>query len=316
VSDLGSEAARKTRMLDDVDRQPSAVTVGFFDGVHRGHQAIIRRARRHAGGRLRTVVLTFDRHPMATIAPDKAPKLLMTHSRRLRTLWDQEVDEVVALPFTREVAGLAPDAFVEQVLVGRLGAEHVVVGANFRFGRAAAGDRSTLEDLGGRLGFSVDGVSILSLAGTAISSSEIRSRVGSGDVEWASRALGRPHVLEGPVVKGAGRGRDLGVPTVNIDVGDEVVIPGHGIYAGHVWTPSGCVPAAASIGVRPTFSEEEVAVEAHLIDWDGDLYGAHVALELRHRLRDERAFTTVEDLIAQMRRDIDAARTLLGGAGR
>lgn len=312
-----SNGATAARGPEEIEASPSAVAIGFFDGVHRGHQMIVRRARRAAqvgGAGLRPVMLTFDRHPMATVAPDRVPPLLMEHPRRCRTLADLGAT-VVALPFTRDTSQLEPEQFVHEVLVQGIGARHVIVGANFRFGRRASGDTDALRRLGDEHGFSIEIVNLLSLGDTPISSTEIRASLDRGDVAWAARALGRPHVLEGDVVTGDRRGRELGVPTVNVAVDPAIQLPAHGVYAGFAQTPQGRLPAATSIGVRPTFDGDDVTVEAHLIDWDGDLYGQHVAVEVRHRLRDERAFADTDELIAQMRRDIEETRTLLARAG-
>lgn len=307
---------RLVRSLEDVPRGPSVVTVGFYDGVHRGHQAIIRRALRAARSRgVRAVALTFDRHPMRVVRPQEVPPLLMTHERRLATTAALGVDTVVALPFTEEVASLAPEAFVEHVLVGTLDAREVVVGTNFRFGARAAGDVGTLSALGGERGYEVDAVGLVTTGGAPISSTAIREHIGAGDVAWAARALGRAHLVEGVVGEGDRRGRELGVPTANVAVDPAIQLPAVGIYAGRVLLDDGSrVPAATSIGRRPTFGGDAVTVEAHLIDWDGDLYGRQVAVEVRHRLRDEERFTDAEALVAQMRRDVADARRLLGTA--
>ncbi len=309
---------RLVRSLDAASGGPSVVTIGFYDGVHRGHQAIIRRALRAARSRgVRAVALTFDRHPMRVVRPEEAPPLLMTHERRLATTAALGVDTVVALPFTEEVAELPPEAFVDDVLVGALGAREVVVGANFRFGRRAAGDVETLSALGRDRGYEVDAVGLVVTGGTPISSTAIRARVAGGDVAWAARALGRSHVVEGVVEEGDRRGRELGVPTANVAVDPAIQVPGVGIYAGAVLLDDGSrVPAATSIGRRPTFGGDTVTVEAHLIDWSGDLYGRHIVVEVRHRLRDEERFTDAEALVAQMRRDVAEARRLLGTGAR
>jgi riboflavin kinase / FMN adenylyltransferase len=312
----GSSSASAARGPEEIGATPSSVAIGFFDGVHRGHQMIVRRACRAAGAGgagLRPVMLTFDRHPMAAVAPDHVPPLLMEHPRRYQTLADLGAT-VVALPFTPETSQLEPEQFVHDILVQAIGARHVVVGANFRFGRRASGDTGALRHLGDEHGFSIEIVDLLALGDTPISSTQIRASLDSGDVAWAARALGRPHLLEGEVVTGDRRGRELGVPTANVAVDPEIQLPAHGIYAGYVRTPQGRVPAATNIGVRPTFAGDDVTVEAHLIDWDGDLYGQHITIEVRHRLREERAFADTDELIAQMHRDIEEARTLLATA--
>lgn len=303
-----------SRSLDAVPAGPSVATIGFFDGVHLGHQAIIGRAIDGARRRgLRSVAVTFDRHPMEVVRPGSQPSLLMTPDRRVRTLLGTGVDHVVVLPFTEELSQLPPEGFVDRVLVETLAADEVVVGGNFRFGHEAAGDTDTLRDLGQRWGFDAVAVDLMELDGVPISSTEIRDRIGDGDVGWARRALGRPYALDGTVVRGDGRGRQIGVPTANVEVPERMRFPAHGIYAGYVrLEPDGDpLPAATNVGTRPTFGGEAVTVEAHLLDFDGDLYGMHVSVSFTHRLRDEERFDSVDELVAAMRADIERAAYLL-----
>lgn len=303
---------RIARGLDEVPPGPSAVTIGFFDGVHRGHRSIIGRAvRRAEDGALRSVAVTFDRHPMEVVDPAAQPPLLMTLERRVATLVETGVDLVVVLEFTTDLSELPPDEFVGRVLVDVLDARAVVVGTNFRFGRRAAGDVERLAELGAARGFDVEAVSLLRLGDVPISSTAIREHVGRGDVEWAAEALGRPFALEGPVVRGDARGRELGVPTANIEVSARMQLPANGVYAGHVEVDGRGQPAVTNVGTRPTFRGDGVTVEAHLIDWDGDIYGRHALVEFRHRLRDELAFESVDELIAAMQDDIARGRSLL-----
>lgn len=299
--------------LEDVRAAPSAVTIGFFDGVHRGHQSIIGRAIEHAEQReLRSVAVTFDRHPMRVVAPASVPPLLMTAERRVRTLKETGVQRVVVLEFDEELSRLSPNEFVDHVLVDGIDARHVVVGSNFRFGHKAAGDVSELERLGSDRGFDVEPVDLVTMDAETISSTAIREHLQAGDVDWAASALGRPFVVDGAVVPGEGRGGEqLGVPTANVAPSKGVQIPGYGIYAGFAHTPAGRVPAATSVGVRPMFDGRHPTVEAHLIDWDGDLYGQRISVEFAHRIRNEESFDSTDELIAQMQRDIARARELL-----
>lgn len=299
--------------LDDVPPADSVVVIGFFDGVHRGHQTIIARAVRRAREQgIRSVVATFDRHPMEVVNPGARPPLLMSLPRRLQTLAEQDVDLVVALPFDDEVRHWSPRAFIAGVLAGPLQARHVVVGANFRFGHKAAGDVATLAEVGPEFGFTSEGVTLLDLDGTVISSTEIRAAIEAGDVELAWRMLGRPHVLDGVVVRGEQRGRGLGFPTANLQVDPRSAMPATGIYAGRFTHPDGtATDAAISVGVNPTFGGTTVRVEAYLLDFDGDLYGVEAAVDFRHRLRDEQRFDTVDALVAQMREDVARTRALL-----
>lgn len=303
-----------SRSLDDAPGGPSVVTIGFFDGVHLGHQAIVGRAVEDAAERgMRAVAVTFDRHPTEVVRPEARPALLMTSERRIATLADTGVDRVVVLPFTEELSRLSPEAFVVEVLVDGLSAREVVVGDNFRFGHRAAGDTGTLRELGERHGYEVVTVDLVALDGAPVSSTAVRQRLADGDVAWAARALGRPHVLDGTVVPGDGRGRAIGVPTANVAVSDRLRLPANGIYAGFVGIDGEPArrPAATSVGVRPTFDGDTVTVEAHLLDFDGDLYGRRLAVSFTHRLRDEERFDTVDELVAAIRSDIEQARRLL-----
>lgn len=302
------------RGLDGITPAPSIVSIGFFDGVHRGHQTIIRRAARlgeEAG--LRSVVVTFDRHPMEVVNPGSQPKLLMTLARRARNLATQGVDLVVVVPFDDNLRHLSPEAFVEHVLVEPLQARRVIVGGNFRFGHRAAGDVSTLAELGPNHGFDAEGVTLLELDGVVISSTAIRAAIDAGDVEHASRMLGRPPAVDGVVVRGDQRGKGLGYPTANLQIGRRVAVPAKGIYAGGFTLADGTEhPCVTSVGVNPTFGGQELRVEAHLLDFDGDLYGVEAQVDFRHRLRDEEKFESVEALVAQIDRDAAEARRLLG----
>ncbi|CAN5129808.1 bifunctional riboflavin kinase/FAD synthetase [soil metagenome] len=301
--------------LDHVDPAPSVVAIGFFDGVYRGHQSLISRALRAAHlTEVRSVVVTFDRHPLEVVNPGARPPLLMTLDQRLRALSDLDVDLVVALPFDDSLRHLSPEDFVAYVLAGPLQATHVVVGANFRFGHKAAGDVTTLADLGPMHGFTSEGVTLLAMDDVVVSSTEIRAAVERGDVEQVTRWLGRPHVLEGVVVRGDQRGRDLGFPTANLQVDERAAFPAKGVYAGRFRLPGdgGWHDAAISVGVNPTFGgTSSLRVEAFLIDYQGDLYGTEAAIEFTHRLRDEQRFEHVDDLVTQMHADVDQARQLL-----
>ena len=299
--------------VDDVEARPSVVSIGFFDGVHRGHQTIIQRALRAARERdLRSAVVTFDRHPMEVVAPGSQPPLLMTLERRARTLSEQGVDLVIVVPFDDDLRHRSPEDFLDRTL-SPLQPRHVVVGANFRFGHKATGDVAVLTDLGAQRGFGVEGVSLLEVDGEAISSTSIRAAIDAGDVEGAARMLGRPHVLDGIVVRGDQRGAGLGFPTANLRVAERMAVPGIGVYAGKVALRDGSQhPAATNVGVSPTFGGTQLRVEAHLLDFSGDLYGMTAAVDFRHRLRGEERFDSVEDLIHQMHDDVLRARRLLG----
>lgn len=299
--------------LHDVDAAPSVVAIGFFDGVHRGHQAIVGKAvgRAQVEG-LRSAVVTFDRHPMEVVSPGSQPPLLMTLARRTRTLAEQGIDVVVVVPFDDELRHLSPQGFVDRVLVEPLRTRRVVVGDNFRFGHKAAGDLTVLAELGRAHGFAVEGVPLLESDGHVISSTAARAAVERGDVELAARLLGRPHLVDGVVVRGDRRGQQLGFPTANLQVGRRVTVPGRGVYAGACHLPDGTEqPCVTNVGVNPTFGGQQLRVEAHLLDFDADLYGAAVAVDFRHRLRDEERFDDVGSLVARIAEDVERARGLL-----
>jgi riboflavin kinase / FMN adenylyltransferase len=264
--------------------------IGTFDGVHRGHRRVLETAR--AAGAPVTVV-TFWPHPRVVLG--NRVELLSTLERRLELLEAAGVDEVLVVEFTPELAARAPDEFAESVL-RQIGAKIIVVGENFRFGRAAAGDPALLE----RLGFEVRTVPVLD----GVSSSDVRSRLREGDVTAAASLLGRPPELEGTVVAGDQRGGTLGYPTANLAVPAELLVPAYGIYAGFALEHR----AAISIGVNPHYGGNELRIEPHLLDFEGDLYGRRLVVELWKRLRDERAFSNEEELVAQIARDVEETR--------
>lgn len=309
---------RAVPSLEDVEPRPSVVTVGVFDGVHRGHQHIIRAARRAAEQTgARSVAVTFDRHPAEVVEPGSRPPYLQSLERRVQSLLDQGLDLVVVLPFTLERSRQSPAEFVEDVLVTGVGVRRVVVGANFRFGHRAAGDVARLSELGDDHGFDVEAVSLLEHEGVRISSTAIRGRLQAGDVAWSTAALGRPHVVEGPVVRGEGRGRTIGVPTANIEVDERLLVPAAGVYAGTAAVDRHTHDCVINVGVRPTFGGRDRTVEAHLLDVTPDLYGRHLAVGFVARLRDERRFDDVDALVQQIHRDIEVARErLVATSGR
>ncbi|MEE8603316.1 bifunctional riboflavin kinase/FAD synthetase [Euzebya tangerina] len=305
--------------LDAVKPAESVVVIGFFDGVHRGHQSLITRAVRAADQQgIRCVVVTFDRHPLEVVNPGARPPLLMTLDQRLRALAALEVDLVVALPFDDELRHREPGDFITHVLGGPLQARHVVVGANFRFGHRAAGDVTTLADIGPLLDFTSEGVTLLELDDTIVSSTQIRAALERGDVEQAARWLGRPYVMEGIIARGDQRGRLLGFPTANLHVDERAAVPADGVYAGRFRLPESGPdhrtwhPCAISVGTNPTFAGiTAVRIEANLLDWSGELYGVDAALAFTHRLRGQVKFDAVDDLVAQMTLDVARARELL-----
>jgi riboflavin kinase / FMN adenylyltransferase len=278
--------------LPDAEARPRHVAIGTFDGVHVGHQAVIDDA---------DTVLTFDPHPLEILHPAAAPKLIMPFEVKRDVIEGLGVGELVVIPFDEEFSHIPAEGFIDRVLV-KLGAERVSVGENFRFGAKAQGDPEMLE---AREEFETRIVPLVEVDGETVSSTRIRALVAAGEVEEAMRCLGAPFMLEGPVVEGDRRGRELGFPTANLVPDDRLVTPGHGVYAafanGH--------PSAVNIGVRPTFETGRgVLIEAYLIDHEEDLYGQNLRIAFVSRLRGEKRFPNVEDLIAQMHRDVEEAR--------
>ena len=304
----------------------SAVTIGAYDGVHLGHQALLAELRRRAlADGLTTAVVTFDRHPAAVVRPDSAPQLLCDLDQKLELLEAAGVDRTVVLRFDEERANESAESFVREVIERGLDARLVVVGEDFHFGHGRKGNVALLAEMGAAAGFEVEGVSLASDAdgpaasGTAISSTRIRALVAGGRVAEAAELLGRPHQVRGTVVHGDNRGgTELGFPTANLDVPSAIALPAAGIYAGWYERPDGSRHAAAvSVGRRPTFYDGggELLVEAFLLDFSGDLYGEEGRLSFVARLRDEQAFDSVDALVAQMHRDVAAAREVLAAAG-
>lgn len=293
--------------------KPAVATIGNFDGVHRGHQALIRKVLEVARETGATpVVVTFDRHPLAVIAPEKAPPLITTLRQRAEEMGRLGVEVLLVLRFDDELRHLSPEEFVRRVIVDGLGCVHVVSGGNFRFGYQHAGTIETLSDLGKRLGF---GVTLFALvqAQETISSSLIRRHISEGLVEAVAEELGRAFRLEGEVEAGAGRGRGLGIPTANLRTDPHLILPRLGVYAGWLLHDGRRHPAVINVGLNPTFEDRDHAiVEAHALDFDGDLYGETVEIEFTHRLRDELKFPDVDSLMEQIRGDIARARSLLG----
>jgi riboflavin kinase / FMN adenylyltransferase len=289
------------------------VTIGMFDGVHLGHRQIIGRAveRARSVGQ-KAVVLTFDPHPSEVVRPGTHPAVLTTPRLKAELIEQLGVDALCIVPFTLEFSRLSPNRFVHDVLVEGLHASAVVVGENFRFGHKAAGDLSALQRAGASFGFAAEGVSLIGDGETMISSTYIRSCIASGDIVSANQALGREHRVEGVVVRGDARGRQMGFPTANLETTPHAAIPADGVYSGRMVWRGEQLPAAISIGTNPTFEGKERRVEAFVLDFDGDLYGEHVTFEFVDRLRATERYDSVEALVAQMDRDVQETRRLTG----
>jgi riboflavin kinase / FMN adenylyltransferase len=306
----------------------TVVTIGMYDGVHRGHQHLISTAVARARGLGRpALLLTFDPHPSEVVRPGSHPPILTSPDRKAELVAGLGVDAMCVLPFTHEFSKLSPEAFAHTVLVEHLFAAQVVVGRNFTYGHKAAGTVETLAADGRRFGFGVEGVDLTSvgsapdLAGdgeVTISSTYIRACVAAGDMASAALALGRPHRVDGVVVRGDRRGRELGYPTANVETPAHTAVPADGVYAGrlvlrdHRGASRSSHPAAISVGSNPTFSGARRTVEAYLLDFDGDLYGEHVGVEFVERLRPMLAFDGVPALVEAMAGDVARTRAVLG----
>jgi riboflavin kinase/FMN adenylyltransferase len=296
------------------DLGPTVATVGMFDGVHRGHRALLDRVAAEAAARgVPAAAVTFDRHPLTVLRPGSEPPLLTTLDRKVELLGEAGMEIVLVLEFTRELSEVTAEAFAAEVLFDRLAARAVVVGENFRFGHKAAGDPALLAELGRPRGVEVMAVGLHADGDQVVSSTRVRAELAAGDVAAAAASLGRPYAVEGEVVVGDRRGRPLlGVPTANLAVPAGIAIPGDGVYAGHLTdrADGGVRPAAISVGTNPQFGTDR-RVEAHVLDFDGDLYGHRVSVDFHHHLRDQATFPGVDELAAQIRADIDQARRLL-----
>jgi riboflavin kinase / FMN adenylyltransferase len=296
------------------DMGPTVATVGMFDGVHRGHRALLDRVASEAAARgVAAAAVTFDRHPLAVLRPGSEPPLLTTLDRKVELLGQAGMQVVLVLEFTRELSEVGAEAFADEVLFDALAARAVVVGENFRFGHKAAGDPALLASLGRPRGVEVVAVPLHADGDQVVSSTRVRAELAKGDVAAAAASLGRPYAVEGEVVVGDRRGRPLlGVPTANLAVPAGVALPTDGVYAGHLTDDADGVarPAAISVGTNPQFGTDR-RVEAHVVDFDADLYGHRVSVGFAHHLRGQAVFATTDELSAQIHADIDQARRLL-----
>jgi riboflavin kinase/FMN adenylyltransferase len=306
----------------------AAVTIGAYDGVHLGHRAVIAEVRRRAEERgLRSAVITFDRHPAMVVRPESAPRLLTDLDQKLELLASTGVDVTLVVRFDEARAAESAEDFVREVVVGCLGAQEVVVGEDFHFGHRRAGTVGLLRRMGEELGFSVEGLGLRSARDVGaeaaaehdapeekVSSTAVRAALVAGDIDRASALLGRPHEVRGLVTPGDKRGRELGFPTANVAVPGEILLPADGIYAGRLVREDGTVlPAAMNLGRRPTFYEQAHAslLEAHVLDFDGDLYDEHVAVRFVARLHGEVKYPSVEALVDGIAADVVETRRIL-----
>lgn len=297
--------------LDDLPegRTPVVASVGNYDGVHLGHQATLESVVANARQRgLTAALITFDPHPLTVVAPDRRPDLVQTRRQKLHSLERTGIDEVLIVPFDAALARLEPEAFFDDYLLPRYPLAAVHVGQNFRFGKARRGDVDLLGTIGQRAGFDVECVQSVEVDGRTVSSSAVREALRAGDVALAERLLGRPFALTGLVARGEARGRELGFPTANLET-DNLFLPRTGVYLSHVRALAGKHAAMTNVGSRPTFGGERLSVEAHLLNFDQDLYGQRIEVLFLERLRDEQRFDGPEKLADQLARDLAASES-------
>ncbi len=298
--------------LDGLPATPRAIAIGSFDGVHLGHRRVIERTIEAAGSRgLASTVVTFEPHPMSVLRPELAPLELSTPDRKREMVAELGIDELVQIRFDLAFSQLDHAQFEQRVLCDALAARLVIVGSNFRYGHRAQGSIDTLSAAGERLGFDVESAPLLEAGGSIVSSSRIRDLITAGHVEQAAGLLGRAAWIEGTIVRGDGRGRELGFATANLEAAPHTAVPAIGIYAGWAHVDGERFAAAISVGYNPTFSDarDRVRIEAHLLDFDRDVYGRPLRIEFTHRLRGEERYGSIEELVAQVHRDIAAVRT-------
>ena len=299
-----------------LDGGPSAVTVGFFDGVHRGHAAVIATVVQTARERgLHPVAITFDRHPKEVLAPGDEPRLLTTVERRAELIAALGIEELVVLAFDRDFSLITAEDFVRRVLVEGVHARHAAMGANFTFGYRAEGTMQTLPELAAPHDLTVASVPLVEIDGRVVSSTSVREALAAGDLDWPATAMGRRFVLDGEVVTGHGRGKGLGYPTANLRTWPRLLLPGPGIYAGVAEHGGRRYRTALDVGTNPTFGVEPLHVEAFLLDYDGpELPGEPLAIEFWARLRDEERYDTLEALVDAIAADVDRTRGLVPGS--
>ena len=302
ITDLGKITERFTN---------SVITLGNFDGIHLGHQElvrmVIRRAREING---QSMVVTFRPHPLKVLAPEKCPPLISIYEEKIPLFEKLGIDVLVKIPFSLRFAEMTPRQFVKEILCDTLGAKDIFVGYNYRFGKGREGTTQTLKQMGREFGFSVHEVDQISLDGEVISSTKIRQFLKNGEVEHAARLLGRPYAITGIVIKGDSRGKSLGFPTANI-ASKHSIIPSNGVYAVKLLARERCLDGIVNIGVRPTFGTRSLAIEVHVFNFNEDLYGEEITLFFIRKIREEKKFGTPQALIDQITKDISTAKEIL-----
>jgi len=303
------EGFSKTKRLN---LKHPVVTIGNFDGVHKGHQALINTAKQRAkelGGS--TVVITFNPHPVKVLCPNCDLRFITPHYEKLSILSNLGVDYTIVIPFSKEFASITAHEFIESYLVQGLGVKWMVVGYDYHFGKGREGNIEMLKNYGNRYGFGVDTLPEISIEGFVVSSTAIRKIIQEGRVHFAAKLLGRSYSITGPVLKGRDRGgKLLGFPTANVDVSDHVV-PKEGVYASWVSFEGKTYKGATNIGFNPTFGDNQLSLEVHILDFSGNLYGKEITVSFEHYVRGEKKFSGVEELIAQINQDVDLIRTIL-----
>ena len=296
--------------------EPSVVTVGFFDGVHLGHRAVIDTTVARARERgVRSVAVTFDRHPREVLSPGKEPRLLTTVERKAALIGDSGIDVLLVLEFTSEFSKVPAEDFVREVLADGLNAVHAAMGVNFTFGYRAMGTVESLKELGAPFGLTAEAVSLLEVDGRTISSTSVRDALAGGDLAWPLVALGRRWTMDGEVISGHGRGKGLGFPTANLRTWPRLLLPGQGIYAGVAELDGRRYRTAIDVGTNPTFGTEPLHTEAFLLDYEGDdLRGQPLSIEFWERLRDEIRYDTVEELVTAIEGDVERTRDVVPSA--
>lgn len=316
TASVGSSPMRTVAGVEalPLEHEPSVVTVGFFDGVHLGHRAVLARTVDRARERgIRSAAITFDRHPREILTPGREPRLLTTVERKASLIADLGIDTLVVLEFSTAFSKISAEDFVADVLVGAVHATHAVMGANFTFGYKAAGTVATLPQMGAPHGMTAEGVDLVDIeGGRIVSSTSVREALAAGDLGWPHTALGRRFVLDGEVISGHGRGQGLGFPTANLRTWPRLLLPGQGIYAGVAEVRGHRHLAAIDVGTNPTFGVEPLHVEAFLLDYEGaDVRGEPIAVEFWERLRDEVRYDAVDELVAAIADDVERTRLIV-----